>query len=80
MPKLKHTLIYNLVNIKGATMKILNIVTNLFNKYISTLFSSHEDMVNYIFTNDSLPAPLDDNDEHMYINMFGTPPSQTKKE
>ena len=44
-------------------MKILNIVTNLFNKYISTLFSSHEDMVNYIFTNDSLPAPLDDNDE-----------------
>jgi len=53
-------------------MQILNKIKNLFNKYISHLFLSAEDMVNYIFTNDSLPAPLDDNDEKMYINMFDT--------
>ena len=53
-------------------MKILNIVKNLFTKYISPLFNSTEDMVNYIFSNDSLPSPLEDDDEKMYINMFGT--------
>ena len=52
-------------------MNILNPLKNLFEKF-NNLFSSHEDMINYIFTNDSLPAPLDDNDENMYINMFGT--------
>ena len=53
-------------------MKILNIVKNLFTKYISPLFNSTEDMVNYIFSNDSLPSPLEDDDEKMYITMFGT--------
>lgn len=52
-------------------MNILNPLKSLFEKF-NNLFTSHEDMVNYIFTNDSLPAPLDDNDENMYINMFGT--------
>lgn len=51
-------------------MNILFAIKNLFNK-VSNLFNS-DDIVNYIFTNDSLPAPLDDNDEKMYINMFDT--------
>ena len=53
-------------------MEILNKIKNLFNKYVCSIFNSSEDIVNYIFTNDSLPAPLDDNDEKMYIGMFGT--------
>ena len=53
-------------------MKILNFVKNLFNKYISPLLNSNEDIVNYIFTNDSLPAPLSDDDEKMYMNMLDT--------
>ncbi len=53
-------------------MNIFNSLSNLFNKFISPLFNNCDDMVNYIFTNDSLPAPLDDSDEKLYINMFGT--------
>lgn len=53
-------------------MTLLSTIKNLFNKYISPIFSSKEDIVNYIFTNDSLPAPLTDDDEKMYINMFDT--------
>ena len=53
-------------------MKILSCIKNLFNKYISPMFDSCEDVVNYIFTNDSLPAPLDDDNERLYINMFDT--------
>lgn len=55
---------------KRIFMNILFAIKNLFNK-VSNLFNS-DDIVNYIFTNDSLPAPLDDNDEKMYINMFDT--------
>ena len=53
-------------------MKLLSVVKTLFNKYISPLFNNNEDIVNYIFTNDSLPAPLNDDDERMYVNMFDT--------
>lgn len=53
-------------------MKILSNIKNLFRTIISPLFSSTDDIVNYIFTNDSLPAPLDDEDEKIYINMFDT--------
>ncbi len=53
-------------------MKILNTIKNLFNQIISPLFNSSDDVVNYIFSNDSLPAPLEDDDEKMYINMFDT--------
>jgi RNA polymerase sporulation-specific sigma factor len=53
-------------------MKLLNMVKNLFTKYISQTFNSTEDMVNYIFTNDSLPSPLNEEDEQIYINMFNT--------
>ena len=53
-------------------MNILSSIKNLFNKYISKIFTVSDDIVNYIFTNDSLPAPLDDNDEKMYVNMFDT--------
>lgn len=53
-------------------MNIFNSLTNLFNKFISPLFNFNDDLVNYIFTNDSLPAPLEDDDEKLYINMFGT--------
>ena len=53
-------------------MKILNKIKTLFNNFISPLFNSTDDIVNYIFTNDSLPAPLEDDDEKMYINMFDT--------
>ena len=53
-------------------MKILNKIKTLFNNFVSPLFSSTDDIVNYIFTNDSLPAPLEDDDEKMYINMFDT--------
>ncbi|MFQ6724295.1 MAG: sigma-70 family RNA polymerase sigma factor [Clostridia bacterium] len=52
-------------------MKILNTIKNLFNKTFS-IFNNYDDIVNYIFTSDSLPAPLDDNDEKIYIDMFGT--------
>ena len=52
-------------------MNILFSIKNIFNK-ISGLFSSCDDIVNYIFTNDSLPAPLEDDDEKIYINMFDT--------
>ena len=52
-------------------MNIFSTIKNLFNK-VSNLFTSYDDIVNYIFTNDSLPAPLDDNDEKMYIGMFDT--------
>ena len=53
-------------------MSILNSLTNLFNKFISPLFCNEDNLVIYIFTNDSLPAPLEDDDERLYINMFGT--------
>ena len=53
-------------------MKLLNTIKTLFNKYIAPIFNTNEDIVNYIFTNDSLPAPLEDDDERMYINMFDT--------
>ena len=53
-------------------MKLLTSIKNLFNKYIAPIFNTDADIVNYIFTNDSLPAPLDDDDERMYINMFDT--------
>ena len=53
-------------------MNILNKIKNLFNKYVSPIFNCDSDIVNYIFTNDSLPAPLDDDDEKMYIGMFDT--------
>ena len=53
-------------------MSIFNSINNLFNKFFSPLFNNNSDLVNYIFTNDSLPAPLEDEDEKLYINMFGT--------
>lgn len=53
-------------------MNILNNLKNLLNKLISPIFNSGEDLVNYIFSNDSLPAPLSDDDEKLYINMFDT--------
>lgn len=53
-------------------MKFLQQLKELFNKFVSPIFNSTEDLVNYIFSNDSLPAPLDTNDENMYINMLGT--------
>lgn len=53
-------------------MKLLSVIKNILNKYISPLFNSSGDIVNYIFTNDSLPAPLSDEDERVYINMFDT--------
>ena len=53
-------------------MKIMSIVKTLFNKYLSRLFSCGDDIVNYIFSNDSLPSPLNDDDEKVYINMFDT--------
>ena len=52
-------------------MNILNTVKNIFNK-IFNAFNCDDNIVNYIFTNDSLPAPLSDEDEHIYINMFDT--------
>lgn len=52
-------------------MNILNTIKNLFTK-ASSLFNCSDDIVNYIFTNDSLPAPLEDNDEKVYIGMFDT--------
>ncbi len=52
-------------------MNILAIIKNIFNKFVSQ-FDLGEDIVNYIFTNDTLPAPLSDDDEKMYINMFDT--------
>lgn len=53
-------------------MNILNNLKKLLNKLISPIFNSGEDLVNYIFSNDSLPAPLSDDDEKLYINMFDT--------
>lgn len=53
-------------------MKILNNLKKILGKVISPLFNSQEDLVNYIFSNDSLPAPLTDNDEKLYLNMFDT--------
>lgn len=52
-------------------MNILSSIKNLFIK-ASSLFNNCDDIVNYIFTNDSLPAPLSDEDEKIYINMFDT--------
>jgi len=52
-------------------MNILAIIKKLFNKLSSSITCS-EDVVNYIFTNDSLPEPLSDDDEKMYIGMFDT--------
>ena len=52
-------------------MNILNAVKNIFNKIFNN-FNCEDTLVNYIFTNDSLPAPLSDEDEHIYINMFDT--------
>ena len=52
-------------------MNILAVIKNIFSKFISHL-ACGEDIVNYIFTNDTLPAPLSDDDEKMYINMFDT--------
>lgn len=52
-------------------MNILNSIKNIFTKTLH-LFDENSDIVNYIFTNDSLPSPLDENDEKMYISMFDT--------
>jgi len=52
-------------------MNILSLFKNIFNT-ASSLFNNNDDIVNYIFTNDSLPAPLEDNDEKVYIGMFDT--------
>ena len=52
-------------------MNILAVFKNVFSKLISHLNCS-EDIVNYIFSNETLPAPLSDEDERMYINMFDT--------
>ena len=52
-------------------MNILSNIKNLFTK-VSKLFNTYDDIVNYIFTNDSLPAPLTDDDEKIYISMFDT--------
>ena len=53
-------------------MKIFNNLKKIFEKIISPLFNSKEDLVDYIFSNDSLPAPLTDDDEKLYLNMFDT--------
>ncbi len=53
-------------------MNILNKIKDIFNKFISPIFNSYDDIVNYIFSNDSLPPPLEEDDEKMYINMFDT--------
>lgn len=53
-------------------MNLFCIVKKLFNKYLTPIFNCKEDVVNYIFTNDSLPAPLSDEDERVYVNMFDT--------
>lgn len=53
-------------------MNIFNNLKNLLNKLISPIFNSREDLVDYIFSNDSLPAPLNDDDEKLYLNMFDT--------
>lgn len=52
-------------------MSILSKIKTLFNKF-NSLFNTNDDIVNYIFSNDSLPAPLNDDDEKIFINMFGT--------
>ena len=52
-------------------MNILSIIKKLFKKLSSSINCS-EDVVNYIFSNDSLPEPLTDDDEKMYIGMFDT--------
>ena len=52
-------------------MNILAVIKNIFSKFVSHL-DLGEDIVNYIFTNDTLPEPLSDDDEKMYINMFDT--------
>ncbi len=52
-------------------MNILFNIKKLFNK-VSNIFTNYDDVVNYIFTNDTLPAPLEDDDEKVYINMLDT--------
>jgi RNA polymerase sporulation-specific sigma factor len=52
-------------------MNIFSTVKSLLNKF-ATLFNCTDNCGDYIFTNDSPPSPLDDNDEKVYINMFGT--------
>ncbi len=53
-------------------MNILNRIKQIFNELLNPLFNSNEDLVNYIFSNDTLPSPLDETDEKTYINMLGT--------
>ena len=43
------------------------IINNLFDK----MFLDVDELVNYIFSNESLPAPLDTHEEDVYVNMLG---------
>lgn len=53
-------------------MNIFNRIKYLLNKFINPIFNDTHDIVNYIFSNDSLPAPLGEHDENVYVNMLGS--------
>ena len=53
-------------------MKLLNRIKKIFSEILSPLFNTKEELVNYIFSNDTLPSPLNENDEKTFINMLGT--------
>lgn len=53
-------------------MNILNNIKKIFIKLLNKTFYDVDELVNFIFTNESLPAPLENNEEETYINMLGT--------
>lgn len=53
-------------------MNLLKKIKNIFNNVINKMFLDVDDLVNYIFSNESLPAPLPTNEEEAYINMLNT--------
>lgn len=49
---------------------ILNSIKKIFVKLVDKIFYDVDELVNYIFSNDSLPAPLSNTEEETYVNML----------
>lgn len=53
-------------------MEILKRIKIILKNFINKTFFDVEDLVNYIFSNESLPAPLTQNEEEVYVKMLNT--------
>lgn len=53
-------------------MNLIKNIKKIFIKLLNKTFYDIDELVNFIFTNESLPAPLEANEEEVYINMLGS--------